>query len=250
MKLVITNKTKIHDQRTGDPYIKLIDLSKTYHTAAGDFLALNNLNVNFNQGEFASIVGRSGSGKSTLMNMITGIDRPTSGEVLIKAQKIQNFNETYMARWRGENLGIVFQFYQLIPVLTLLENVTLPMQIAQKYTRTERHQRALDLLNLVGLIKVKDQFPNTVSGGQQQSAAIARALANDPPIIIADEPTGNLGSSEANNILKIFHKLSEDNKTIIMVTHDLELAKNAQRMLHLSDGNLVNDQKNSYHSYS
>jgi len=245
---VITNKTKMHDQRTGNPYIKLIDLSKTYHTDAGDFLALNHLNVCFNQGEFASIVGRSGSGKSTLMNMITGIDRPTSGKVLIKEQKIQNFNETYMARWRGENLGIVFQFYQLIPVLTLLENVILPMQIAQKYTRTERHQRALDLLDQVGLITVKDQFPSTVSGGQQQSAAIARALANDPPIIIADEPTGNLGSSEAKNILSIFHKLSKQGKTIIMVTHDLELANNAQRILHLSDGILVNDQKNSYHT--
>ncbi len=236
---MIENNQKYH-------YIELVGLSKVFQTAAGDFVALKDLDVCFCQGEFTSVVGRSGSGKSTLMNMITGIDRPSSGEVLVERQKIHQFNETRMARWRGINLGIVFQFYQLLPVLTLLENVMLPMQIAQKYSANERRLRALNLLEQVGLKDFVEQYPNIVSGGQQQSAAIARALANDPPILIADEPTGNLGSIEAERVLDIFHRLSMEGKTIIMVTHDLELAKNAQRMLTLADGRLIDDQRNFY----
>jgi putative ABC transport system ATP-binding protein len=234
------------EEKQTNRYIELAGLSKVFHTAAGDFIALKDLEVCFCQGEFTSVVGRSGSGKSTLMNMITGIDHPSSGEVLVESQKIHQFNETRMARWRGKNLGIVFQFYQLLPVFTLLENVMLPMQIAQKYTSDERRLRALNLLEQVGLEDFVEQYPNLVSGGQQQSAAIARALANDPPILIADEPTGNLGSTEAAKVIEIFHELSMQGKTIIMVTHDLDLAKNAQRILTLADGRLVNDQRNTY----
>jgi putative ABC transport system ATP-binding protein len=230
------------NQRAKNGFIKLNQIDKIYHTAAGDFIALKDINLTFHQSEFTSVVGRSGSGKSTLMNMITGIDRPTAGEVLVAGQKIHQLSETRMARWRGENLGIVFQFYQLLPVLSLLENVMLPMQIAKKYSPAEREARALDLLAQVGLEEFADHVPTRVSGGQQQSAAIARALANDPPILIADEPTGNLGTREAAKILEIFRRLTLDGKTVIMVTHDRDLASTAQRMITLADGYVVDDQ--------
>ena len=231
------------NSRSKNGFIQLSEISKIYHTAAGNFIALKDINLIFHQSEFTSVVGRSGSGKSTLMNMITGIDRPTSGEVMVAGQRIHQLSETRMARWRGENLGIVFQFYQLLPVLSLLENVMLPMQIAKKYSPAEREARALDLLAQVGLEDFADHVPTRVSGGQQQSAAIARALANDPPILIADEPTGNLGSNEAEKILDIFCRFTLDGKTIIMVTHDHDLASTAQRMITLSDGYMVADQQ-------
>lgn len=231
------------NSRSKNGFIQLSEISKIYHTAAGNFIALKDINLIFHQSEFTSVVGRSGSGKSTLMNMITGIDRPTSGEVTVAGQRIHQLSETRMARWRGENLGIVFQFYQLLPVLSLLENVMLPMQIAKKYSPAEREARALDLLAQVGLEDFADHVPTRVSGGQQQSAAIARALANDPPILIADEPTGNLGSNEAEKILDIFRRFTLDGKTIIMVTHDHDLASTAQRMITLSDGYMVADQQ-------
>ena len=221
-------------------FIQLENLNKVFQVGSMQFVALQEINVAFYQHEFTSVVGRSGSGKSTLMNMITGIDKPSSGKVVINGKEIHAMSETSMAKWRGENLGIVFQFYQLIPVLTLLENVMLPMQIAGKYGHSERIDRARLLLDKVNVGTHANKRPFNVSGGQQQSTAIARALANDPPIIIADEPTGNLSSGEAARIFDIFQALSSAGKTIIMVTHDEDLAKRAQRVLKLVDGRMVN----------
>lgn len=225
------------------PFIKLLNLSKIFQAASMQFIALSDITIDFHQNEFTAVVGRSGSGKSTLMNMITGIDKPTSGRVIVNGIEIHSLPETDMAKWRGENLGIVFQFYQLIPVLSLLENVMLPMQIAGKFSHTERLDRAQKLLNKVGLQKYAQKRPYMVSGGQQQSTAIARALANDPPILIADEPTGNLSSGEAEKIFNIFQTLSSSGKTIIMVTHDEDLAKRARRVLKLVDGRIVSEKR-------
>ena len=228
-----------------ETFIQLNNISKIFRTASGDFTALDNISSTFSKGEFVSVVGKSGSGKSTLMNMITGIDKPSSGEIIIENIHTQNLSETEMAKWRGKNLGIVFQFYQLLPVMSLLENVLLPMQIANLYTPEEREKRAKELLAQVGLEAKANKRPATVSGGQQQSAAIARALANNPPILIADEPTGNLDSASAANIIHIFEELSHQGKTIIMVTHDQDLAKRASRTLVLSDGVLIKDSQNN-----
>ena len=222
-------------------FIQLQDLTKIYHTGAGDFLALDGINLVFHEREFTSVVGRSGSGKSTLMNMITGIDKPSNGRVIIQGREVQSYTENQMARWRGRNLGIIFQFYQLLPVMSLLENVMLPMQLAGLGTPTQQVRRAYALLKLVGVAQHARKRPTMVSGGQQQSTAIARALANDPPILIADEPTGNLGTRAGAHIMHIFQKLAAQGKTIIMVTHDRQLASHAQRILTIDDGRITND---------
>ncbi len=219
-------------------FIQLEEINKVFHVAAKQFVALQDITISFDKNEFAAVVGRSGCGKSTLMNMITGIDKPTSGRVIIDNLEINHLTETEMAKWRGKNLGIVFQFYQLIPVLSIMENVMLPMQIAGLYTHTERVDRSLELLEQVNLKDLANKKPYMLSGGQQQSTAIARALSNDPPILIADEPTGNLSSKEADQIFEIFQNLSTVGKTIIIVTHDEDLAKRAKRVLRLVDGKL------------
>ena len=197
---------------------------KTFKTAAGEFTALKGVTTCFQPGEFVSIVGKSGSGKSTLANMLTGIDHPTRAASAWADTLIHKLSENAMSLWRGRNLGIVFQFFQLMPTLTLLENVMLPMALGELYRPVEREARALDLLRPGGSGGVADKLPAAVSGGQQQSAAIARALANDPPIIIADEPTGNLDSRSAEEIFDVFAGLVEQGKTILMVTHDISLA--------------------------
>ncbi len=230
------------------PFARLENINKVFNVAGKDFVALENINISFNQHEFTAVVGRSGSGKSTMMNMITGIDKPTSGTVLVDGVEIHHLSETEMAKWRGENLGIVFQFYQLIPVLNLLENVMLPMQISRKFKHSERLDRAYSLLEQVNLKEYAFKKPYMVSGGQQQSTAIARALANNPPIIIADEPTGNLSSGEADQVFRIFQQLSSIGKTIIMVTHDNDLANRAQRVLKLVDGKLISENFNGNES--
>jgi ABC-type lipoprotein export system ATPase subunit len=217
------------------------EIVKTFYTPAGDFPALRGIDVDFHRGEFVSVVGKSGSGKSTLVNMLTGIDHPTSGRVTIEGTPIHTLNESRMSRWRGRNLGIVFQFYQLLPTLSLLENVLLPMDIADVHEPAEREARALDLLDLVGVADAAHEMPAAVSGGMQQCAAVARALANDPPIIIADEPTGNLDSRSAERIFRIFEALVEQGKTLIMVTHDPTLAERTTRTLLLSDGEVVDE---------
>jgi putative ABC transport system ATP-binding protein len=217
----------------------LQEVSKTYKTPAGDFLALDTINATFYRGEFISIVGRSGSGKSTLLNMLTGIDRPTQGKVLVDDIDIHALTESRIASWRGRNMGIVFQFYQLLPMLSLVENVMLPMDFCETIPQGERRERAMSLLDSVGLVDFAHKMPHTVSGGQQQSAAIARALANDPPIVVADEPTGNLDSRSADVILHLFEDLVGKGKTIVMVTHDDTLSQRASRLIRLVDGEIA-----------
>jgi putative ABC transport system ATP-binding protein len=221
-----------------DPLVEMKDIIKVFKTPAGEFTALNRVNVNFYPGEFVAIVGKSGSGKSTLANMITGIDHPTSGTVEVGGMYVHSLNESEMSIWRGKNLGIVFQFFQLLPMLTLLENVMLPMDFCEVIPAAEREDRAYDLLCLVGLEDLADKTPAAVSGGQQQSAAIARALANDPPLIIADEPTGNLDSRTAETVFGLFSTLVAQGKTIIMVTHDPTLAQKTNRVLSIVDGEI------------
>jgi putative ABC transport system ATP-binding protein len=224
----------------GEPLIEMLQIVKTFKTQAGDFRALNGITTCFYPGEFVSVVGKSGSGKSTLVNMITGIDHPTSGSVRIGKTDIHKMSESDMSVWRGRNLGVVFQFFQLLPMLSILENVLLPMDFCDKYAPAEREGHAMALLEMVGLAEFAHKMPATISGGQQQSAAIARALANDPPIIIADEPTGNLDSRTADSVFEIFHSLVGQGKTILMVTHDISLARRTDRVLLLSDGELIN----------
>jgi len=226
-----------HDGR----FIDMRDIVKTFNTSVGDFTALKDVTVGFDRGEFVSVVGRSGSGKSTLVNMLTGIDHPTSGEVRIGDTYVHRLNESRMARWRGRNLGIVFQFYQLLPMLSLLENVVLPMDFGEVYAPAEREKRAMELLNRVGLADMAHKMPSAASGGQQQSAAIARALANDPPLIVADEPTGNLDSRSVETVFHIFEELAQQGKTIIVVTHDEGLADRASRKLVIADGQIINE---------
>jgi ABC-type lipoprotein export system ATPase subunit len=232
---------KILDRETSIPAIKVRNLVKTYKTPAGDFTAIKGLDVDVQLGEFVAIIGKSGSGKSTFINMLTGIDRPTSGEIVIGGAPIHAYNEAQMAAWRGRSLGIVFQFFQLLPTLTLLENVILPMELNNLYTKRERRERAMQLLEKVEMAEQAHKFPASVSGGQQQRVAIARALANDPPLIVADEPTGNLDSKTAEKIFSLFENLVASGKTILMVTHDSDLARRANRTILVSDGEIVNE---------
>lgn len=223
------------------PLIEISALEKIFKSAAGQAHVLRNINIEIQSGEFISIVGRSGSGKSTLVNMLTGIDHPTSGLVRIGETQLAGMPEGKMAQWRGRMIGIVFQFFQLLPTLTLLENVLLPMDFCNMYAPSEREERAMHLLERVNLADLADTLPGAVSGGQQQSAAVARALANDPPIIMADEPTGNLDSASADHVMGIFDQLVSQGKTILMVTHDRHLAKHAGRIIRIADGAIVND---------
>jgi putative ABC transport system ATP-binding protein len=236
---VIPNYFPAPDQCSGEPLISMVDIVKTFKNAAGEFTALKAVSACFYPGEFVSVVGKSGSGKSTLVNMITGIDHPTSGTVRVGETYVHNLSENDMSVWRGKNLGIVFQFFQLLPTLTLLENVMLPMYLSGLYAPPAREGRALDLLKLVGLESFAEKLPAAVSGGQQQSAAIARALANDPPILIADEPTGNLDSRTADEVFDLFAALIEQGKSILMVTHDISLAARTMRTMLISDGELI-----------
>jgi ABC-type lipoprotein export system ATPase subunit len=223
------------------PMIELRRVVKTFTNAAGSFEALRGIDLRLMPGEFASIVGRSGSGKSTLLNMITGIDFPTSGQVLVGGVDILHLSESQRALWRGRNVGIVFQFFQLLPTLTLLENVMLPMDYVGAYAFDERPQRAMALLERVGLAEHAHKLPASVSIGQQQSAAIARALATDPPLIVADEPTGNLDSRSAAVIIELFEGLAALGRTVAMVTHDPSLTQRTRRTIVISDGQLVNE---------
>ena len=230
----------------GSGKVHLIDLHqvvKTFETPAGKFTALRGVDLHIDEGEFVSIVGKSGSGKSTLINMITGIDRPTSGEVWVGGADVRHLNEGQMAVWRGRTVGVVFQFFQLLPTLTAIENVTLPMDFVRSGSLAEKRQRAMHLLALVGMADQAHELPSALSGGQQQSVAIARALANDPPIVAADEPTGNLDSKTADVVFQLFEQLVEQGKTILVVTHDNDLAKRAKRTIMLADGEVTNEAK-------
>jgi len=221
--------------------IDLREVHKYYKTAIGDYHALNSIDLQINAGEFVSIIGKSGSGKSTLLNMITGIDRPTNGEVFVNGTAVHEMGENKMARWRGKNLGIVFQFFQLLPTISVVENIMLPMDFCRTYPMREREKRALALLEMVELADHAYKLPTALSGGQQQRVAIARALANDPPVIIADEPTGNLDSKTADSVFELFKDLVAQGKTIIVVTHDSGLAKRTERTALIADGEIVNE---------
>ncbi len=221
--------------------IELRSVTKAYETAAGQFTALKQINLLVDRGEFVAVVGKSGSGKSTLINMITGIDRPSSGQVLIGDTAVHTLSEGQMAVWRGKHVGVIFQFFQLLPTLTIIENVMLPMDFCNTYPGRERAGRAMALLDEVEMTEHADKLPSTTSGGQQQRAAIARALANDPDIIVADEPTGNLDSKTADAVFQLFRRLVDEGKTILMVTHDDELAHRAGRTVTIADGHIVGD---------
>jgi putative ABC transport system ATP-binding protein len=216
--------------------VEIVDVQKAYEVGGGQVPVLNGLSLAVEPGEFLAITGPSGNGKSTLLNMITGIDRPTSGDVLVNGSLVNSMSENQLATWRGENIGIIFQFFQLLPALSLEQNIQMPMEFAGKYNRKERRQRALHLLDLVGLGDQAHKLPGMVSGGQQQRAAIARSLANDPPLLIADEPTGNLDSKTAETIFDLFLKLVDQGKTLLMVTHDVNLVKRIPRIVEIRDG--------------
>ena len=223
------------------PIIDIRSVNKFYKTAVGDYHALTSVDLQIQAGEFVSIIGKSGSGKTTLLNMITGIDRPSNGEVWANGTGVHTLNENKMARWRGKNLGVVFQFFQLLPMISVIENVMLPMDFCRMYSPTERRKRAMDLLELVELAEHAHKLPTALSGGQQQRVAIARALANDPPVIIADEPTGNLDSKTAESVFVLFNDLVAKGKTIIIVTHDSAMAKRTHRTALIADGEIVNE---------
>jgi putative ABC transport system ATP-binding protein len=225
--------------RNDGALIRLDQVVKAYQTPAGEFLALRGIDLAIGRGEFVAVVGKSGSGKSTLINMITGIDRPTRGEIYIDNTAIHKLAEGPMAEWRGRNVGVIFQFFQLLPMLTVIENVMLPMDFCNMFKSSEREKRALHLLEQVDMADQAYKLPSEVSGGQQQRAAIARALANDPPLLVADEPTGNLDSKTADQVFHLFEQMVNQGKTILMVTHDEDLAHQVRRMITIADGQIV-----------
>lgn len=220
----------------GTAIIQLRQVYKSYHTPAGAVPALRGLDLTVDAGEFVAVVGKSGAGKSTLVNLITGIDHPDSGEIVIGGTEVHRLSEDARARWRGQNLGVVFQFFQLLPSIDLIKNVTIPMEFTGVYRPKERRERALFLLELVGLAEHVHKRPSEISGGQQQRVAIARALANDPPILVADEPTGNLDSRTSGEIMDLFALMVERGKTLLIVTHDRSVAERATRQVKIADG--------------
>jgi putative ABC transport system ATP-binding protein len=226
-----------------DPAIRIRDAMKVYELGAGRFTALDRLSLDIAPGEFVAIVGRSGSGKTTLLNLLAGIDRPTSGMVVVGGANLESLSESGLAEWRGRTVGLVFQFFQLLPTLTVVENVMLPMDFAGIVPAADRRQRALALLERVGVADQADKMPATLSGGQQQRTAIARALANDPPILLADEPTGNLDSATAEAVLQLFRDLNADGRTIVVVTHERDVRSFASRRVTMVDGRLAESEE-------
>lgn len=233
----------VNGPRPTEPIIQIKNVVKRFAVGDAQVTILKGVSLQIHAQEFVAIVGASGSGKSTLMNMVTGIDHPTDGEVIVLGQPIHRMSENSLALWRGQQLGIIFQFFQLLPALTLLKNVILPMDLAGKYNTKERRARALHLLETVGLVEQAHKLPSMVSGGQQQRAAIARALANDPPLLVADEPTGNLDSATAHRIFELFRQLVAQGKTMLIVTHDKELAQTLPRRIEIMDGQIVHDSR-------
>jgi putative ABC transport system ATP-binding protein len=221
--------------------IELRKVTKTFKSGEGSFTALKQIDLHIAGGEFVIVVGKSGSGKSTLLNILAGIDRPTSGEVVVSRTPVHSLNESQTAVWRGKNIGVVFQFFQLLPTLTIVENVMLPMDFCRTYPFRERKARAMQLLERVGVAQHADKLPSALSGGEQQRVALCRALANDPPIIVADEPTGNLDSLTAETVMRLFGELVGDGKTVVMVTHERNNIPRISRKITLNDGAIVND---------
>jgi len=221
--------------------ITLNQISKTFQTPAGTFSALKEINLEINRGEFVGLIGKSGSGKSTLLNMIGGIDRPSSGSVAVGSTKIQELPENKLALWRGKTVGFVFQFFQLLPTLTAAENVMLPMDFCKTFPVRERRERAMTLLERVGVSAQADKLPATLSGGEQQRVAIARALANEPSVVLADEPTGNLDSTTAASIFDLFREMATAGTTVVIATHEADIARVIDRTVEISDGALTKE---------
>ena len=238
-QLVSRNQAKVREEAFAvreNHLIELRHVTKAYDAAAGKFLALKEVDMQVDAGEFVAVVGKSGSGKSTLINMITGIDNPTSGEVFVASTAVHELDQEQLAVWRGKNVGIVFQFFQLLPTLTVAENIVLPMDFCNTFPTHERRDRAISLLEKVGIAEQADKLPSDLSGGQQQRAAIARALANDPPLLVADEPTGNLDSHTSDAVMQLFAELAAEGKTVVMVTHERDLTRYFTRSILLVDG--------------
>jgi putative ABC transport system ATP-binding protein len=236
------NETKSQDPQHRDDYIiDLRQVVKTYESPSGPFTALQDINHRVRAGEFVAVVGKSGSGKTTLLNLLAGIDRPTSGAISVAGAQLHSLSESQLAEWRGRTIGLVFQFFQLLPTLTVAENVMLPMDFAKIVPAAERQPRALELLDRVGIRDQADKLPAALSGGEQQRAAIARALANNPPILLADEPTGNLDEHTGTSVLELFANLNADGHTIIVVTHERDISRYASRQVTLVDGRVAND---------
>ena len=233
--------TEVPRPPAGQPLIALENVCKTYPTPTGDFSALQDISLEVSRGEFVAVVGKSGSGKSTLINIITGIDSPTSGEVMVAGSPIHALNQEQLSVWRGKFAGVIFQFFQLLPTLTIVENVMLPMDFCNTYPPRDRRARALSLLEKLGIAQQADKLPTDLSGGQQQRAAIARALANDPPILVADEPTGNLDSRTSEDVMELFQTLVREGKTVVMVTHERDFSRYFTRSIILADGILLTE---------
>ena len=221
--------------------ISIQNLSKNFDTPADSFAALKNVNLEVKRGEFVGLVGKSGSGKSTLLNMIGGIDRPSSGTVSVGNTSIQDLKENQLALWRGRTVGFVFQFFQLLPTLTAVENVMLPMDFSKTFPARDRRNRALTLLDRVGVSQQADKLPATLSGGEQQRVAIARALANEPAVVLADEPTGNLDSKTANSVLDLFREMATAGTTVVIATHEAQIARVIDRRVEISDGAIISE---------
>lgn len=224
-----------------EPFIALHRVGKTYESPCGPFTALHDVNLHVRTGEFVAVVGKSGSGKTTFLNVLAGIDRPTGGIITVGGRAIQALTESQLAEWRGRTVGLVFQFFQLLPTLTVAENVMLPMDFLKMIPPAERRSRAVELLDRVGIRQQADKFPAGLSGGEQQRAAIARALANDPPILLADEPTGNLDEQTGVSVLELFKTLHADGHTIVVVTHERDIGRYADRQVTLADGRVADD---------
>ena len=228
------------------PLIRLENVTRTFPGAAGAFTALSDVSLTIDQGEFAVVVGQSGSGKSTLLGLLSGIDRPTRGEVFVADTAVHSLSERAMSSWRGKAVGIVFQFFQLLPTLTAVENVMLPMDFCGTWVPRERRERALALLERLGVADQADKFLTKLSGGQQQRVAIARALANQPALLLADEPTGNLDSRTSDAILELFRSLAAEGQTVVMVTHEQGARRLASRTITLADGRIVANERGSH----
>ncbi|MEI7987950.1 MAG: ABC transporter ATP-binding protein [Chloroflexota bacterium] len=232
--------TELHENKQSEAFIRLRNVGKTYTSGAGDFTALKGISLDINSGEFIGILGKSGAGKTTFLNMLSGVDHITSGEVWIGDKCIHRMSETRRAKWRGQNLGIIIQSFQLLPSLSLLNNIMLPIDLGGMYHARKSPERAIDLLCQMDIEAHADKLSSQISGGQQQRVAIARALANDPPLILADEPTGSLDSATAETIMRVFDALVKRGKTIIMATHDFSLARYFTRTIEIADGEIVN----------
>jgi len=232
--------TMTRDSRNG-PAVQLRNVEKTYESPSRPFTALHDINLTVPAGEFVAVVGKSGSGKTTLLNVLAGIDRPTGGEIAVAGTPVQSLSESQLAEWRGRTIGLVFQFFQLLPTLTVAENVMLPMDFVNVIPAPERRSRAVELLDRVGIQSQADKLPASLSGGEQQRAAIARALANDPPILLADEPTGNLDEQTRTSVLELFDTLNAEGRTVIVVTHERDISRYADRLVTLVDGRVADD---------